>query len=174
VTSARVPSGDPLYNEIVDFLYDEAALLNENRLTEWVELLADDLRYRMPIRETLSRRDGPGFDPRAGHFDDDLPSIRLRVRRLLETKSAFAEDPPSRSRRFVTNVVVRRTNPADEYAVTSDLLLTRSRWDATTYDLVSASREDVLRRTDGAWKLARRTILVDQATLGTPNLAIFL
>src|SRR2546426_328601 len=106
VTASRVPSGDPVYNEIVDFLIDEAALLNQNRLPEWVALLAEDLSYRMPVRETLSRAGGPGFDQRSGHFDDDLPSIKLRVRRLLETKSAFAEDPPSRSRRFVTNVVV--------------------------------------------------------------------
>jgi len=174
VTASRVPSGDPIYNEIVDFLIDEAALLNQNRLPEWVELLAEDLSYRMPVRETLSRAGGPGFDPRVGHFDDDLPSIKLRVRRLIETKSAYAEDPPSRSRRFVTNVVVHRTAAAGEYEVTSDLLLTRNRWDAPVFDLLSASREDLLRRTNPGWKLARRTILVDQATLGTPNLAIFL
>ncbi|HEU4340878.1 MAG TPA: aromatic-ring-hydroxylating dioxygenase subunit beta, partial [Candidatus Binatia bacterium] len=40
-------------------------------------------------------------------------------------------------------------------------------------DLISGERQDLLRRRDGGWKLARRLILVDQAVLGTRNLAIF-
>jgi hypothetical protein len=40
-------------------------------------------------------------------------------------------------------------------------------------DLMSGQRQDRLRKLDGSWKLASRLIIVDQAVLGTRNLAIF-
>ncbi len=50
----------------------------------------------------------------------------------------------------------------------------RSRWDRGAPDLVSAERHDVIRRSDAGLRLARRDRYVDQSTLGTSNLAIFL
>jgi hypothetical protein len=40
--------------------------------------------------------------------------------------------------------------------------------------VLSAGREDLLRRSADGWRLARRTILVDDSVLRTQNLAIFL
>jgi Ring hydroxylating beta subunit len=40
--------------------------------------------------------------------------------------------------------------------------------------LITAERRDVLRRVAGGFQIARRTIYVDQSTLGLSNLAIFL
>jgi 3-phenylpropionate/cinnamic acid dioxygenase small subunit len=172
VDEPRVPSNDLLHGAISDFLIDEAMLLDKDRFPEWLALLADDLVYRMPVRLTVLRDDGPGFDPTMSHFEEDYASIALKVKRL-ESKSAWAEDPPSRVRRYVTNVVVHRTDRADEFHVTSYLLLVRNRWDNPTFDLVPAEREDLLRRTDAGWRIGRRTIWLDQSVLGTPNLAVF-
>jgi 3-phenylpropionate/cinnamic acid dioxygenase small subunit len=97
-----------------------------------------------------------------------------RIMRLTGTKSAWAEDPPSRTRRLVTNVRVSRTAKPNELSVTSYLLVTRSRFNFSEYDLISAERRDLLREDGESFKLARREIIVDQAVLGTPNLAIFL
>ena len=58
--------------------------------------------------------------------------------------------------------------------MTSYLLITRSRFNFSEYDLISAERRDVLRQDGASFKLARREIILDQAVLGTPNLAIFL
>ncbi|MDP0964825.1 aromatic-ring-hydroxylating dioxygenase subunit beta, partial [Klebsiella pneumoniae] len=91
----------------------------------------------------------------------------------LTGKSAWAEDPPSRTRRLVTNVLVRKTAKPDEFAVVSYLLVTRSRFNFDEFDLMSAERHDILRKDGNSFKLARREILLDQAVLGTPNLAIF-
>jgi 3-phenylpropionate/cinnamic acid dioxygenase small subunit len=134
----RVRIGSPIYNEVLEFLYDEACMLDEIRLQDWAATL-----------------------------------IMGRVMRL-SGKSAWAEDPPSRTRRLVTNVRVERGDKPDEYKVRSYLLVTRSRFNFDEYDLISAERHDVLRQVDGVFKLARREILLDQAVLGTPNLAIFL
>ena len=49
-----------------------------------------------------------------------------------------------------------------------------SRFDSPDLDLISGERNDVLRLVDGQLKLARREVILDQAVLGTPNLAIFL
>lgn len=169
----RLLSNHAVYAELHALLIDEARLLDHNRADEWLQLLADDLIYRMPVRRTVYRRQGLGFDPLMAHFDDDYLSMALRVQRL-HSDSAWAEDPPSRVRRFVSNVIVHETDIAGEYAVSSYLLMLRSRYDESNYDIISAQRDDVFRRTAEGWRIARRIIYTDQSLLGTPNLAIFL
>jgi 3-phenylpropionate/cinnamic acid dioxygenase small subunit len=99
--------------------------------------------------------------------------LELRVRRL-ETEYAWAEDPPSRTRHFVTNVRIAEGEEEDEVAVRSNLLLYRSRGSVPHYDLLSAERKDVLRKEEDQWKLRRRVILLDHAVLTTHNLSVFL
>ena len=170
-----VPIGAPAYNEVLQFLYTEARLLDEIRLKEWAATLTEDLRYTAPLRETRPTAQQAASVVRSTqHFDDDWRSIMGRVMRLTGTKSAWAEDPPSRTRRLVTNVWVSQGDQPDELLVRSYLLVTRSRFNFDELDLISGERFDVLRRVGGVLKLARREIVLDQAVLGTPNLAIFL
>lgn len=172
--AVRVPVGSPDYNRIVEFLYEEAALLDQIRLQEWGALLAPDLVYTAPLRETRTvREQAATFVRSVQHYHDDYRSMMGRIMRL-SGKSAWAEDPPSRTRRLVTNVLVHAGAKDGEFDVVSYLLVTRSRFNFDQYDLVSAERRDVLRRDGDSFKLARREILLDQAVLGTPNLAIFL
>jgi 3-phenylpropionate/cinnamic acid dioxygenase small subunit len=103
---------------------------------------------------------------------DTYRSIGIRVNRLL-TEHAWAEDPPSRTRRLVSNVRVRELSPG-EAEVKSYLMLHRSQWDTTGYDLLVAERQDVLRLELGQWRLLRRLVLLNHTVLGTPNLGIFL
>jgi 3-phenylpropionate/cinnamic acid dioxygenase small subunit len=173
--SERVPIGSALYNRIVEFLYEEAALLDQIRLQEWGARLAPDLIYTAPLRETRPMdQQNSSFVRTVQHFHDDWRSVMGRIMRLTGTKSAWAEDPPSRTRRLITNVMVAETAKPDEFSVTSYLLVTRSRFNSPEYDLISAERRDVLRQDGESFKLARREIIVDQAVIGTPNFAIFL
>jgi 3-phenylpropionate/cinnamic acid dioxygenase small subunit len=171
----RVPAGSALYSRIVEFLYEEAALLDQLRLQEWAARLAQDLIYTAPLRETRPMdQQSASLVRSVQHFHDDWRSLMGRIMRLTGTKSAWAEDPPSRTRRLVTNVLVAKTPKPDEFSVTSYLLITRSRFNSSEYDLISAERRDLLREDRDSFKLARREIILDQAVLGTPNLAIFL
>ena len=173
--SERVPLGSALYNRIVEFLYEEAALLDQIRLQEWGARLAPDLIYTAPLRETRPMdQQNSSFVRTVQHFHDDWRSVMGRIMRLTGTKSAWAEDPPSRTRRLITNVMVAKTAKPDEFSVTSYLLVTRSRFNSPEFDLISAERRDVLRTDGESFKLARREIIVDQAVIGTPNFAIFL
>ena len=82
--------------------------------------------------------------------------------------------PPSRTRRFVTNVRVEDGESDDELRVRSYLLLYRNRGDESAADLLSAERQDVLRSVDGRWLLRARLIRLDQGTVGTKNLALLM
>lgn len=175
VQGSLVPIGSSVYNRVLQFLYVEARLLDEIRLKEWGATLAEDLVYSAPLRETRPISQQAASVVRTmQHYHDDWRSVMGRIVRLTGTKSAWAEDPPSRTRRLVTNVMVAQGDKPDEYSVRSYLLVTRSRFNLDEYDLISAERRDVLRVDGESFKLARREILLDQAVLGTPNLAIFL
>jgi len=162
------------YNEVLEYLHQEASMLDELRLQEWAATLAEDLVYTAPLRQTRPVNQQAASVVRTmQHYHDNYRSIMGRVARLTG-RSAFAEDPPSRTRRLITNIRVTRGERPDELKVRSYLLITRSRFDFDDFDLISAERFDVLRRVGSSFKLARREILLDQAVLGTPNLAIFL
>src|SRR2546430_15855825 len=102
---------------IEDFLYEEAALLDEWRLQEWLDLLTEDATYEVPSTDT------PDGDARTTLFiiADNIERIRSRVRQLLG-KSAWAENPPSRTRRLISNVRVRAVE-GEPIPVTAHLLV---------------------------------------------------
>jgi 3-phenylpropionate/cinnamic acid dioxygenase small subunit len=169
-----VAIGSELYNQILQHYYHEALLLDHIRLQEWGATLAEDLRYTVPLRQTRTVRDSAASVVRSVmHMDDDYRSIMGRILRL-SGKSAWAEDPPSRLRRFVSNIQVFNTANADEFSVINYLLVTRNRFDDDFFDLIPCQRRDLLRRSDPGFKLVKREVIIDQALLGTPNLAIFL
>jgi len=170
----RVHFGEPEHFEIVEFLEDEATLLDSGKLMEWMGLMAVDLRYQMPVRSTRDLIDGSEFSTGMFMFDETIMTLGIKATRLAATTSAWAEKPPSRTRRHVTNIRVFRTGVEGEYEVTSSLLLLRNRYQEHNYEIISARRVDILRRQDGALKIAKRIIYSDQASLGTQNLAVFL
>ncbi len=170
-----LPYGDPAHLAAHQFLVEEAALLDAADYASWLNLLCEDIRYVMPVRVTTAR--GAGFDSLAdmGHFDEDLYALRKRVQRLA-TDHAWTEDPPSRTRHFVTNIRTFRhqTGEPRVLRVESALLLFRSRGDTREPDLISAGRTDLLRETGDGLRLARREIIVDESVLRTQNLAVLL
>lgn len=171
--AARIEYGDPVYFKVMDFLIQEALLLDENQLEQWRALLDDDIFYYMPHRRTLER-DAQRFDEGTYWLYENMPTIELRIRKLLTAPSAFAENPPSRFRRFVTNLTLFKTGNAQEYVALSYLLLTRNRGDQAQYQLISCVREDILRCREGRWSIAQRNIMVDQSVLGVHNISYFL
>jgi 3-phenylpropionate/cinnamic acid dioxygenase small subunit len=182
-TTDRLHVGDPRYWEICEFLWDEADLLDHSRLLDWYALIAPDVRYQVPVR-VVNDPGSPEFSERMFHQDDTYMTLGIKARRIAETTSAWAETPPSRLRRTISGIRVYRTEVDDEYEVVSSFILLRYRYDRPEPDIVSGERRDRIRRSpadpdpaapaSAGWSIARRTVLLDQTTLGTPNLAIFL
>lgn len=158
------------------FLYEEANLLDSWRFDEWLELLAPDIRYDAPVRENRLYRErkyetsAPGT---SAYFEEDLILLRERVERL-QSHMAWAEEPPSRTRHVVTNVIVDPGEDLGEYFVRSNLCVYRSRSERDE-DVIYGSRRDVIRRAESRWgfEIARRTVVFDQATLLIKNLSSF-
>ncbi len=168
-----LPCGGKDYDEVVDFLYREADALDERRHHDWLDMLTDDVRYLVPVRVTSAHSLADSYLADMAHFDEDRYSLTKRVERF-DTEHAWAEDPPSRTRRFVTNVRCWEGDTAGETIARCNLLLFRSRGDVHGPDLLSARRTDLLRRENGALRIARREVLLDESVLRTQNLAVFL
>lgn len=154
-----------LHHEIERLLYREARLLDDQRFHEWLDLFTVDVRYWVPIRSSIhGRPDGLRPEEVAiSHMDETKEDLELRVRRL-DTGVAWAEVPPSRTRRLISNVEVIDGVGGHEVTVSSDFLIYQSRREGSDA-LFSGKREDCLRRVDGQWKIARRTVLLDHTVL---------
>ena len=164
-----------LRHRIEDFYYLEAELLDERKLREWLALLTDDVRYWMPIRHNTFERPNDITDelskPGEGYyFDDDMKSLKIRVERAY-AKNAWAEVPPSRTRHLITNIRIKRDG-GNEIEVHSNFLVYRTRME-TDKDIFVGARQDILRRVNGSFKIARRTIILDQAVLDAKNISVF-
>jgi len=168
-----LPFSDERHLLAHQWLVDEAWLLDAQAYEEWLDLLTEDIHYLMPVRVTTAAGAGYDTSPGMAHFDEDKYSLSRRVARFL-TEHAWTEDPPSRLRHHLSNVRTFATGDADHLIAESATLLFRSRGDVREGALVSAGREDLLRRTPDGWKLARRTIMADDAVIRMQNLAIFL
>jgi biphenyl 2,3-dioxygenase beta subunit len=157
--------------EAEQFLFEEGTLLDEKRLEEWLELLTDDIHYWMPLRRTTTAKEVNREFTQPGAmalFDDDIRTLRLRVQRLSAGR-AWAEDPPSRTRRMVTNVRILEAN-GDEMLTTCNFQLYRTRL-ASEEDSWIGRREDLLRRVGGELKLARRHIFLEQTVILAQNMS---
>jgi len=158
---------------VEEFMFREAELLDGGRFRDWLDLLDPEIRYVVPVRTTREDAADPGWVRAIAHWDDDYTGLEMRVLRS-ETDFAWAELPRSRTRHFVSNIRTAAGPGAQELTVRSNLLFFRSRGDSGRWELLSAERLDVLRRTDGSLRLARREVLLDHSTLPVDNLSVFL
>lgn len=163
-----------LEREVEQFLYAEAELLDQRRFEEWLDLFTEDARYWMPMRRNVKTGDHEREITREGEeiswFDEGKETLIQRVQQL-RTGIHWAEEPQSRVCHMVSNVQVLRDD-GQEVAVKSRFLVYRSRLETET-DFFVGKREDILRRVDGGWKIARRAIFLDQNVLLAKNLTIF-
>jgi biphenyl 2,3-dioxygenase beta subunit len=159
--------------EVEKFLYDEAALLDAHCYDQWLELFADDATYFMPIRRTRMQRElekeftAPG---EMAFFNDTKPLLQGRVTKLMTGRS-WSEDPPSRTRRLITNVRVVDDDDT-QLTVECNFLLYRTRLNSQE-DKWIGSRRDVLRRVGESLQIAARTIFLEETVLLSRNLSNF-
>ena len=154
----------PSRSEVEDFLFHEAALLDEWRLDDWLGLLTEDASYHVPPNDT------PQGDHRDTLFTvaDDIRRIRARVTRLKD-RNAHAEYPLSRTRRMIANVrLLPMTGalPDNELEVLSNYVVYRFRREERIREYVGQYQHR-LRMVDGQLRIAARTVLIDAHELGS-------
>ena len=168
-----------LTQEIAQFLYTEAEMLDERRHDEWLALLAEDIRYWMPMRRNVkfgdTEREFTRETEDISWFDEGKDTLTRRVRQI-QTGIHWAEEPQSRITHMNSNVQLLEVTPEAgaprEAKVKSRFLIYRNRVETET-DLLVGKREDTLRRDNDGWLIARRKIILDQNVLLSKNLTFF-
>lgn len=162
-----------LQYEVEQLYYGEAALLDDRKFAEWLDLLTPDIHYWMPVRRTVMLADIDREFTKPGgmsFFDDDKAMLEARVKKL-GTGFSWSEDPPSRTRHMVHNVRVLEVD-GDELDVEANFHLYRTRLDSEE-DSWFGRRHDHLRRVEGELKIARRHIFLEQTLILSRNLSNF-
>lgn len=178
-----LPRNDAYYRlkaDMEDFLYTEADLLDNRQFRDWLDLLADDITYFMPIRRNVkfgqhAQRENTVQGSGISWFDEDKWTLSKRVDQIL-TGVHYAEEPLSRVCHMVSNVQIRRVTPSleapQEVELRCRFLVYQNRIEYETYTFVG-KRTDLIRKTSNGWKIARREILLDQNVLLAKNLSTF-
>ena len=146
-----------LLTAVAQFLYDEAALLDEWRLDEWLALFHPEAaQYLIPSPEDLS--DDPATTLHL--VNDSMTTLAGRIGRL-KSKHAHAESPRSRTRRQITNVRIWK-GPGDLFS-RSVFNVTRVR--GGVVDRYVGVYEHQLLPNDGdtPWLIGRRRVLIDHS-----------
>lgn len=169
-----------LKEQLEDLIYLESELLDQRRFRDWLDLLAEDFIYFMPMRRNVRLGQHAELEnTRQGKdiswVDEDKWTLTKRVEQI-ETGVHWAEEPLSRTCHMMTNVRLLDT-PSDaqgreQAAVMSRFLVYQNRLEYETSFFVG-TRRDMLRRDEGAWKFVRREILLDQSVLLAKNLTTF-
>lgn len=108
--------------EVEDFLYQEASLLDEWRLPEWLALFTEDAHYLVPATD-LAADASP--DDNLFYIADDRHRLEQRVARLMK-KSGHSEQPRSKTRHMVNNVRVTAQDGGD-LSITSAFAVYRTK-----------------------------------------------
>lgn len=169
-----------LKDEVTEFLLHEADLLDERRFDEWLELLAEDLQYAMPLRlnvahDEIDARETTVPGDETCWFDEGKSTLRKRVQQI-QTGVHWAEEPFSRVSHLVSNVRIHRADPnasePEEVEVGCRFLVYRNRVEAETDFFVGRRRDTLIRSEQTGWQVSRRLLLLDQNVLLAKNLTV--
>ena len=162
-----------LHYRVEQFYTAEAELLDSRQFDAWLDILAEDIRYWMPV--TCNREKGKwqeeytreGVD--LNWFDEGKFELEQRVRQI-ETGLHWAEEPISRTSHMFSNLHVR--DNGQDLATRCRFLVYRNRTETET-DFFVGKRSDTLRRTGTTFKISSRQIYLDQSVLLAKNLTLF-
>jgi 3-phenylpropionate/cinnamic acid dioxygenase small subunit len=166
---------ETLWSTINRFYIAEAWLLDDRKLREWLDLFTEDMVYYMPRRKNVNRKDLAREIPARGtdlpFFEDNRKLMEVRIQRL-ESGTAWAEEPPSRTRHLVGNLVIEKVADDGTVQAKTAFICHRSHGETSTV-VYSGYRVDILHPVDGSWKISDRTIVLDANVILDKNLAIF-
>ncbi len=174
-----------LIARVEQFYYREARLLDERCLQQWMTLVDESIEYSMPTRfvpqpdpklqdteafssveRELDRAEGPRGSP-IRH--DTFLSVFARTFRGYKT-NGWSESPAPRTRRMISNVEVTPLEDG-QYQAYSNFLMFYSHLGKDNHTM-TGGRRDVLKEVDGAFKLAKREVIIDMDIITVPTLAL--
>ena len=171
-------------SRVEQFYYREARLLDERQYRQWLTLLSEDISYTIPSRfiatadpalrgtEALHAVDGElerGGAACTPLREETIFNLAIRADRALKI-NAWAENPPARTRRFISNVEVLTF--AEGFRTFNNFMLTYSRHGHVNHTY-TGQRQDILRTIDGELRIASREVILDWNVITAPTLGLF-
>lgn len=145
-------------NDVEEFLYREAAMLDRWDLEPWLALFTDDAIYHVP---TIGTATDVGPENTLFYVADDRVRLRERVLRL-QKKGAHVEWPRSRTRHMVSNVLIEKRE-ADELIVCAAFAVYRFKNGAS--DVYVGSYRYRLTAPDGVLRIREKRSMLDMEAL---------
>lgn len=136
-------------DQIIDFIYDEARMLDEQRFDEWLSLWLEDGHYWMPL-------DYQQTDPLlvTSLMYEDIFMLKLRVQRLNGART-FSQKPKSRCSHVIQRPFIDDINDVSIHTTTS-MHYVETRMDDQFLLALTAKHE--LRIVDGAIRIANKRV----------------
>ncbi|MEK7214160.1 MAG: aromatic-ring-hydroxylating dioxygenase subunit beta [Chloroflexota bacterium] len=150
---------------VEDFIYHEANLADENRYDEWESLWTEDALYWVPFG-----KDDPDPSRDASIIYDNRGRISSRLHQL-KSDVHWIQDPPSRMRRLITNILVEEIENG-ELLVNSNFMLVELR--QHQQNLWAGRTIHKLRPDNGTFKMALKKVLLVNNAEVLPHLSILL
>lgn len=145
-------------SDFEDFLYHEAALLDEWRLDEWLALFTTDAIYEVP---TAGAADDASSSEELFYIADSYQRLVHRVVRL-NNRSAHSEFPRSETARAINNVRILRAD-SDEFEIACTFTTFRSKHNRD--HLFFGHMRYILRKTHEGLRIRSKRVFLDMSSL---------
>lgn len=159
------------HHAVEQFLYEEADLLDNFALEEWLALLDEDASFRAPVsvrHEAMS--DLPNHSEETDYLRWDYDNIVEQAERLTK-EYGWAENPRSRLLHLIGNVRIREETE-DTVEVLNTQVVYRNYRDRNEYDMVWSTRETTLHKSEGGFTIGDRTVYFQDVVLNTKNITL--
>ena len=138
-------------DDLIDFIYAEARMLDEGRYDEWLDLWLADGHYWMPL-------DYKQTDPHlvTSFLYEDMFMLKLRVERLNGART-FSQKPKSRCHHVIQRPFVDKLDNDDgDYVTNTSMHYVETRLDKQFLLALTATHE--LKRVDGELRIANKRV----------------
>ena len=165
--SVPTAAGFPTQDDLIDFVYREAELLDEGRLDAWLELFADDGHYWIPL--DAGQRSARGH---ASLMFEDKLLLKARIGRLAGERT-YSQQPESRCQHVLQRPAVVGSDIANgRYVLRTRYIYIESRGAAQQVFACTATHELAL--VAGVLKMHQKRIDLLNADAPLPMIQLFM
>jgi 3-phenylpropionate/cinnamic acid dioxygenase small subunit len=166
------------------FYFHEARLLDNRQYQQWLALVDPEIKYIMPSRTNLMvnnrergnehmisvERELEGADSLGCPIrEEGYIHLMVRMERAFKVNS-WSENPPARTRRIVGNIELMAREES-EWSVLSNFHLFYARPGNDNF-IYSGQRRDTLLQSEEGFRIRRREVIMDYASIEVPTLGL--
>ena len=172
--------------ELERFYFHEARLLDNRQYQQWLALLSEEISYLMPSRTNVAVNNRERGNEHMISVERELENqesmgcplreetyihLMVRVERAFKVNS-WSENPPARTRRIIGNIELMGRE-REELSVLSNFHLYYARPGSDNF-IYSGQRRDTLAPVENGYRIRRREVVMDYASIELPSLGLLL